>query len=50
VAEKALGVAILQQMQEKKVQFADYTAHRYERFSIKLTVEEARGLISCDYF
>ena len=42
--KKALGAAIMQQMQEKTMRVADYLVRRYSRLSIKLSTEEARTL------
>lgn len=42
--KKMLGAAILAQMQSDKLIIADYTVRRYERLSIKLTLDEARSL------
>jgi hypothetical protein len=39
---KALGATILQQMQEKTMRVADYVVRRCNKFSIQLTIEEAR--------
>ena len=40
--KKALGNAIMQQMEGKTVRVADYLVRRYSRLSIKLSIEEAR--------
>jgi hypothetical protein len=40
--KKALGAAILQQMQEKTMYVAGYVVRRYQRISIKLSLEDAR--------
>ena len=42
--KKALGATIMAQMQNDKVTVADYIVRRYERLSIKTTIEEARSL------
>jgi hypothetical protein len=41
---KALGVAIMQQMEEKVVQVSNYVVRHYSRLAIKLSLEEARLL------
>ena len=42
--KKTLGVAIMQQMQGKKMEVAGYVVRRYSRLSIKISLEEARTL------
>jgi hypothetical protein len=42
--KKALGIAIMGQMQEKTVQVASYIVRRCSRLSIKLSIEDARSL------
>lgn len=40
--KKALGIAIMEQMEGKTMQVAGYLVRRYSRLSIKLSLEEAR--------
>lgn len=40
--KKELSAAILGQMTQKKVHIAGYTVTRYDRLSIKLSIEDAR--------
>lgn len=42
--KKALGTAIMKQMEGKTMRVADYLVRRYSRLSIKLSIEEARTL------
>lgn len=42
--KKALGAAIMQQVQGKSLRVADYLVKRYMRLSFKLSLEEARAL------
>lgn len=43
--KKALGMTILQQMQGRKsLQLAGFLVRRFDRLSIKLSIEEARSL------
>jgi len=41
--KKSIGSAIMQQMQGNTLQVASYLVRRYSRFSIKLSVDEARS-------
>lgn len=40
---KAIGAAIMQQMQGKSLQVAEYNVRKINRLSIKLSLEEARS-------
>lgn len=42
--KKALGAAIMLQMQGKTMQVADYLVRRYSRLAIKTSLEEARAI------
>lgn len=42
--KKELSLAILKQMTQKKLSIAGYTVCRYDRLSIKTSLEEARKL------
>lgn len=42
--KKALGIAIMQQMQGKSLKVADYLVKRFMRLSFKVSIEEARAL------
>jgi hypothetical protein len=41
--KKALGAAIMQQMQEKTLSVSDYVIRRYSRLSYKLSIAAARA-------
>lgn len=40
--KKALGMAIMEQMEGKTMKVADFLIRRYSRLSIKLSIDEAR--------
>jgi len=40
--KKALSISIMEQMEGKSVQVADFLVKRFQRLSIKLSLEEAR--------
>lgn len=42
--KKELGLAIMRQMTTKKLTLPGYVVRRYNRLSIKLTIDEARAL------
>jgi hypothetical protein len=42
--KRALGIAIMQQMQGKSMQVANYVVKRFMRLSFKVSLEEARLL------
>jgi hypothetical protein len=42
--KKALGLAIMQQMQSKTLQIPGFVVRCFNRLSIKLSIEEARSL------